>query len=262
LNLIKNEQYVIRAAKLTHLFEPTRRWNDNPGLTLDRLDQHGDRLGRQRALHCSKITEWDPAKPRRERAEPVAIGRLRREADDGRGAAVEVPVGDDNARLVARHPLNAITPTARRLDGGLDRLRARVHGQRGVETGQATKLSEEGPETVVVVGARRHRETVRLLGQGIENARMGVTVTVRRIGAHHVDVAAAGSVKEMRALAAGEHHGEGIIIARAVATLGLDRLHDTLAGESSWTNHAGVCAADVAELASGRSRVGCAEWFS
>jgi hypothetical protein len=46
LNLIEDEQYVIRAAKLTHRFEPTRRWNDNPGLTLDRLDQHGDRLGR------------------------------------------------------------------------------------------------------------------------------------------------------------------------------------------------------------------------
>src|SRR6516165_5066341 len=38
LNLIENEQYVIRAAKLTHVFEPAGRRNDDPGFTLNRLD--------------------------------------------------------------------------------------------------------------------------------------------------------------------------------------------------------------------------------
>src|SRR5260370_42100849 len=56
---------------------------------------------------------------------------------------------------------------------------------------------------------------------------MSVAVARRRIGAHHVGVAPAVRVPQMRALAARQHDGKRRIVVRAIAALQLDRVHGT-----------------------------------
>ena len=202
--------------------------HDDAGLALDRLDQHGRGPRRDGALDGGEIAERHRAEAGRERAEAVAIIRLARERDDGGGAAVEIALGDDDLGAVAGDALDAIAPAARRLDRGLHRFGAGVHRQRGVEPGEAAQLRQERPEPVVVIGARGHGEAPRLAFERRQDARMGMAVARRRIGAHHVDVAPPGGIPEVRALPAREHDGQRRVIGRAVAGLQLDRLHDTL----------------------------------
>ena len=139
----------------------------------------------------------------------------------------KLPCRDDDLGAVAGDALDAIAPAARGLDRGLDRLGAGVHRQRGVEPGQLAQLGEERAEPVVEIGARRHREAPRLRREGVENARMSVAVACRRVGAHHVDIAPAGRVPQMRALAARQHDGERLVVVSAVPVLQIDGSHDT-----------------------------------
>src|SRR5262249_58069028 len=101
--------------------------------------------------------------------------------DDGRGAAVEIAVGDDDFGAVAGDALDAIAPAARGLDRGLDRLRAGVHRQRSVERGELAQLLEKRAEAVAVIGARGHGEALGLRRQRGEDARMAVAVARRPI---------------------------------------------------------------------------------
>ena len=57
---------------------------------------------------------------------------------------------------------------------------------------------------------------------------MAVTVAHRRIGAHHVDVAAALDVPQLRALAARQHDRQRIVIVGRVAVLECDGVHGRL----------------------------------
>ena len=94
-----------------------------------------------------------------------------------------------------------------------------------------------------------------MLGEGGENARMRVAVARGRVGAHHVDVAAAFYVKQIRAFAAGQHDRQRIVIVRAVTALGVHGLHDTLQRITAAMMLV-LFAADVAEVAGQRSRNG------
>jgi hypothetical protein len=99
---------------------------------------------------------------------------------------MEIARRDDN--LGTRNALDAVTPTARRLDRCLHRFRSGVHRQCDIETRQLAKLLDERTEAIVVIGARRHRETLCLLRELCNDAWMGMAMTRRRIGAHHIDV--------------------------------------------------------------------------
>src|SRR5439155_7618698 len=123
--------------------------------------------------------------------------------------------------------LDAIPPSARGLDGGLDCFRAGIHRQRGVEPGQRADFRQEGSEPVVEIGARGHCKPLRLRVERGEDAGMGVAMARRRIGAHHVDVASAGGIPEIRALAARKHDRKRLVVARAVSVLELHRVHGT-----------------------------------
>src|SRR5262249_59035255 len=98
--------------------EAARRRSDEAGLALDRLDQHRRRSWRDRALDRGETAERNRAEAGRERSEAVAIVGLGRSRDDGRGAAVEIAVGDDDFGAVAGDALDAAAPAARGLDGG------------------------------------------------------------------------------------------------------------------------------------------------
>src|SRR5206468_9340077 len=88
LHLIDDQQDVVRAADALRGGQVAFRWHHDAGLTLDRLDQERRRIRRDRALECLGIAEGDGAKAAVERSEMVAVLRLAREADDGRGASM------------------------------------------------------------------------------------------------------------------------------------------------------------------------------
>src|SRR5262249_38319126 len=208
--------------------------HDDAGLTLDRLDQDRGGVKRDGALDRLEVSDRHRAEARRERPEALAIGGLRREPDDGRGAAVEVALGHDDFGAVAADALDPIAEAARCLDRGLDSFRAGVHRQRDVELGDAAELLEERPELVAVIGARRYRQALRLLGERPEYARMAVAVADSRVGAHHVDVALALGVPEISALATSQHDWQRRVVLRAVAILKLDEIHDRYSTRHTW----------------------------
>jgi hypothetical protein len=132
LHLVEDEEHAVRIADPAQAGDEARGRHDDARLPLDRLDQHGSGLARDRALDRGEIAERHGTESRRERSEAVAVIGLGRKRGDGRRAAVEIAVGDDDFRAIARDALDPIAPAARRLDRGLDRLRAGVHRQRGV----------------------------------------------------------------------------------------------------------------------------------
>jgi hypothetical protein len=90
LHLIEDQQHVVRVAQVAEPCEKPRGRNDDAGLTLDRLHQHGDRVGRDRPLDGGEVTKGDAVEAGREGSEAIAIVGLRGERDDGRGTAVKI----------------------------------------------------------------------------------------------------------------------------------------------------------------------------
>ena len=215
LNFVKQQQDAALVAQAAQAGEPAMRRNDNAGFPLYGLDEHGGGVGRDCRLHRREVSERGGAKARRKGSKPVAIFRLRGETDDRSGAAVKIPLGDDDYGLL--QAFDAMTPAARRLDRRLYRLRSAVHRQRDVETSHFANFLEEWTEPIIVIGSRRHRKASRLLGEPCNDARMGVTKTHRRIGAHHVDVAPSFHVPQMRAFASRENDRQRLVVPRAVS---------------------------------------------
>src|SRR5262249_43568754 len=102
---------------------------------------------------------------------------------------------------------------------------AGVHGKRSIEAADAAELVEKRPEPVGVIGARGHRETLRLRGQCCQDARMGVAKAHCRIGAHHVDVTLAIGVPQIGPLAARQHDRQRRVVACAYAIFQSDEIH-------------------------------------
>src|SRR5215831_12235888 len=140
---------------------------------------------------------------------------------------MKIAGGDYDLGPVAGDALDPIAPAADGLDRGLDRLRPCVHGQRGVEPGELAKLGQEWAKAIIEEGARRHGKPLRLRFERGENARMGMAVAGRGIGAHHVDVTPPRGVPEMSALPARQHDRQRLVIASAVSALELHGVHGT-----------------------------------
>ena len=131
------------------------------------------------------------AKPGAKGPKPRRSRRIVGETDDRRRAAVKIPRGDDDLRLVGGDRQLVIAIAARRLDGGLDRLGAGVHDQAGVEPGKIREILVECAEIVGMKGARDDIEPFELALHRADETRMQMAEARRRIGAHHVDVALA-----------------------------------------------------------------------
>ena len=138
---------------------------------------------------------------------------------------MEVAVCDNDLGAVLRNAFDAIAPAARGFDGRLDGFGAGVHGKRRVELGHAADFFQERPKPIVVIGARGHREAPSLRAQRGKNARMAMTVTCRRVGAHHVDVATALDVPQIRAFAPRQHDGKRRIVVSGEFILEFDGGH-------------------------------------
>ncbi len=118
-------------------------------------------------------------------------------------------------------PLTLFAPFARGLERHFHRLQAGVGRQHRFLSGDFAQALEQHRQSVVAVGARRDVERAGLLREHARQAWMAVAVADRRVGAHHVQVAAAVLVPQMHALAACQCHRQRIVVVRAIAPLQL-----------------------------------------
>src|SRR6516225_12400789 len=90
LELIEDQHHIVRTAELAYLREIAGRWNDDAGFPLDRLDEEGDCVRRDRSLQRRGVAEGDDLEARRERPEMVPCCGVGAKADDAESAPVEV----------------------------------------------------------------------------------------------------------------------------------------------------------------------------
>ena len=147
---------------------------------------------------------------------------------------MEIPRGDNNFRFAGGDRKPVITITARGLDRGLDRLRAGVHRQARIEPGETRELLAKRPEIIRMIGTGDDIQAVELTFHGVDETRMQMTETRRRIGAHHIDIALAAGIEEMRASATRQDNRKRRVIFRAKAGFASD---DALRGYGGWQGH-------------------------
>ena len=153
LDLVGHEQDVLLATQRGERREPAVGRNQDAGLRLDRLDEHGAGVWPDGAPRRRDVTKRNDPEARREWPEATAILGRAGEADDGRRAAVEVVLEDDDLRLVGRNALDLVAPAPSRLDGGFDCLGARVHREHHLHAAELGELLAEERELVVAEGA-------------------------------------------------------------------------------------------------------------
>src|SRR5262249_36540798 len=119
----------------------------------------------------------------------AAVIGLRREPDNGCGAAVKIPVGNDDFGAIARNAFATVPPATGGFDRSLHRFGTRIHRQRGIKAGAPTQICEKRSEPIIVVGARWYCEPAGLRCERRKDPWMAMAVTGGGIGTHHVDVA-------------------------------------------------------------------------
>ena len=152
LNLVGDQQRVVFAAKIGDPGEVALGRNDDPALTLDRFDQHADHVGVHRLADRLEITVRQHRETRRERPVTVLVLRLVGEADNRRGAAVEVAGKDEDLGLAVRNTLDLVAPLPRRLDRRLNGFRARIHRQHPLVPGHVVDFFVQRTELVRTEG--------------------------------------------------------------------------------------------------------------
>src|SRR6267154_3823920 len=214
----------MRGTELAYPREITRWRDDDAGFPLDRLDEEGDGVRRDRLLQRLGVAEGNDPKARRERSEMFVCGSVGAETDDTEGASVEVVGADDDLGQPIRHTLHLVTPFAHRLDRALHRLGTAVHWQHPVGAGKLGDLLVEGSQLVVVEGAGGQGQPTRLLHHRGQDLRMAVALVHRRIGREAIEITVALRIPHPDAFAARQNDAERLVIVRAKARFRRDEI--------------------------------------
>jgi hypothetical protein len=206
LDLVDHEQHPVLVGELAQPAEVAVRRHHDPGLALDRLDQDGRDVGVHGGRHRIGVAVGQEFEAGCERPEARAVVGLGGEADDGRGAAVEVALEDQDLGLAVGHALDRVGPLAGGLDRGLDRLGPAVHGQHARKPGELRDLLAERSELVVAERPRGEADPARLPHHGRDQAGVAVALVDRRVGGEEVEVALALDVPHPGALGALHDH--------------------------------------------------------
>ena len=137
---------------------------------------------------------------------------------------MEVVLAGDDLGTAIGDAFDLVAPLARGLDRGLDGLGTAVRRQHAIQTGQLRESLEQQRQLVVEVSARCHAKLLRLLDQRADDLRMRVTEAHRRIRAHQIEIPATIDVEDVTALAARQHDGKRIVIARTERAFAADQL--------------------------------------
>ena len=135
---------------------------------------------------------------------------------------MEIVVCAKDQRLALGHLLDLISPLAGDLDGRLDRLGARVHGEDHVEAeGVADLLGPDG-EDVIVEGARTEGDAASLLGKGLDQLWVTVALVDGTVGREEIEVVLALGIPHVYTLGPSEDDGQRVVVVGCVLVLGRD----------------------------------------
>jgi hypothetical protein len=95
LDLIDDEEHVCRGADPLNFGEVPGRRHDDPGLALYRLEQHRDGCAELSPPDGGGVAVRNDGETGHERPETASRDGIGGEADDRRGAPVEVTLGDE-----------------------------------------------------------------------------------------------------------------------------------------------------------------------
>ena len=200
------------AAESPNRLEVAVRRDDDAGLALHRFDEYGHGVRGDRRLESLRVTVGNGVEAGCEGSEAAPGDRVVGEADDGRGATVEVTAHHHDAGLVLGHPLDVVPPPSGQLEGGFDRLGTGVHGQHPVFAGQRCEAGAEGPQLVVVERSAGEREPRQLLGGRSHDHRMPVTEVERGVRCQRIEVALAVDVGHPDTLSGPRHDRQRMVV--------------------------------------------------
>ena len=227
LHLVGDEEHVVRVAEVVAFLDIAIVRHIDAGLALDGFHDHGadlvaflveDFLQRFRVV----VRDFDEA--RGERTVVVVAVRIVRHGDDGDGAAVEIAVTHNDQGLVLRNAFDHVTPAAGQFQGGLHRFGAGVHRQQLVVAEELGGEFLVRAEAVVIEGAGGQAQILGLVGEGLDDLRVAVTLVHGRISREKIEIAFAVDIPYEGTFAFGEDNGQWMIVMRTVAIFLIDVL--------------------------------------
>ena len=202
LDLVEHEERFVLVAELADRGEVARWGRLDAAFTLDGFEEHGADALVERGGEDVGFAERDLAEPGGEGLEDLLLLGLAGRGEGGEGAAVERPVGGED--VVAVGAAVALPVAAGELDGalvgfgaGVGEEDAAVAAEEGVEA-----LREAGLE-VVEVQVGDVEEGAGLVRDGVGDGGVGVAEGDDGEAGEEVEVAAAGGVVELGAIARG-----------------------------------------------------------
>lgn len=121
--------------------------------------------------------------------------------------SVEVLGNREHQSFTRCNLLHLVSPLARNLDGRLDSLSAGVHRQDHVIAKRRRDLLGPDGKDIVVESARAERQPASLLGQGLDQLGVAVTLVDGAVGGKEVEVVLALGIPHVHSLGAGEDDG-------------------------------------------------------
>ena len=136
---------------------------------------------------------------------------------------MKVVGADDDFGFAVGNAFELVAPLAGRLHGGLHRLRARVHGQRHLETGQVVEFLIEQRQLIVAKGARCQRDLARLVDHGLQDFGMAVPLVDGGVRRQAIEIAIAFHVINPDPFRVFDNHVERMVVVRAVLIFECDQ---------------------------------------
>ena len=178
LDLVEHQRRAHRVARLADALQQLGRHHVHAGLALDRLDQHGGRVGVDRRRHVSRI---DRAEARHQRRERRLLGLLRRRAKarrrSGRGTRSSATTTSPRGRCLRTSLIAASFASAPELQKNTDEPNEREHSR-------AAKRHVR----LVVEQVRDVHQPPDLLLHGRDDLRVAMAEVVDRDPAQEVEV--------------------------------------------------------------------------
>lgn len=126
--------------------------------------------------------------------------------------------------LVLGNALCLVAPLSRNLDGRLDGLCARVHGQDHVEAKRLGDDLGKARKDIIVKGSRAQGQGAGLVDEGLDELGVAVALVDGAVGRQKVEIVLALGVPDVAALGLAEDDGQRVVVVGGVLVLGLDAL--------------------------------------
>ena len=219
LDLVEYEQHVALVAQCAQALQELVAGYVDAALCLDRFDEDGTGLLRERLLHRRQVVEVGKVDARQQRFEPLVILGLPRRRDGADGAPVERIVEGEEAELASG---DGVAPLAGELEGRLPGLGAGVAEEHAVGEGVFHQQLRQSCRGNRVVEVGHVHQLPRLFLDRLEDVVITVPEGVDRQAADEVEVAVAVEVEQVDPVAPFEDEIGPVVRLQDVLVLLLD----------------------------------------